>query len=87
MLEVINQIASLVICLGAFWLVYTHRVPTGAGWSAVLGVVAVTSVANLGRSNCVDTSEVMLIASMAGAVLFAFWRIELRPRLMNLHKP
>lgn len=86
MLEVLNQFASLVICLGAFWLVYTHRVPTGTGWSAILGVVAVSAVANLGREEHPDSSAVLLIASMAAGVLFAFWRIEVRPRLFGMIK-
>ena len=82
-MELLNLAASFVILAGCFWLVYTHKVPTRTGWSIVLGMVALAAVGNMRPNICRDTSQVMLISAMALGVLFAYWRVELKPWLLR----
>lgn len=77
MIVIFHTISNLVILLGSVWALWTHKVPTRTGGSAILGVIAVSSLVNL-ESAPIDRAEVMLSTSIAVAVLWAFWWLEAR---------
>lgn len=78
MLFAINIIANLVIMAGTVWALYTQKVPTRTAGSGVLGLIFVSAILNLDREYCHSRPEIMLNLSIAIAVVWAFWRLEIR---------
>lgn len=78
MLFIVNIIANLVIMAGTVWALYTQKVPTRTAGSGVLGLIFVAATLNLDREYCHSRPEIMLNLSIAIAVMWAFWRLEIR---------
>lgn len=79
MLLALNVFANLVILAGTVWALLTQRVPTRTAGAAVLGFIAVCAIANMDAPDaCHSRQEVLLNVSFAVAVIWAFWRLEVR---------
>ena len=87
MLLAINVTANLVILAGTVWALWTQKVPTRTAGSAVLGLIAVAALINMDApESCHSRPEVLLNASVAIAVLWAFWRLEVRSYWKQVHE-
>lgn len=79
MLILVNLLANLVILVGSVWALYTQKVPTRTAGSTILGLIAVSSIVNMDSAHsCHSRPEVMLNVSIAVAVVWLFWRLEIR---------
>ncbi|WP_375199057.1 hypothetical protein [Cupriavidus metallidurans] len=78
-MQTLNLVACAIVFVGAFWALYTRKVETRTGGTAVLALIAMMALGNMASPHsCHSTPEVGMNVAEAIAVLWAFWQIELR---------
>lgn len=78
-MQTVNLVACAIIFVGAFWALYTHKVPTRTGGTIVLGAIALSALGNMASPHaCHSATEVWMNVAMAFAVVWAYWRLELK---------
>jgi hypothetical protein len=87
MLLAMNVLANAVILAGTVWALWTRKVPTRTAGSSVLGFIAICAILNIDAPYaCHSRPEVLLNVSFAVAVVWAFWRLEVRDFWSSTHE-
>lgn len=76
-MHTLNFVACAIVFVGAFWALYTRKVETRTGGTAVLALIAMMAIGNMAAAgSCHSTPEIGMNVAEAIAVLWAFWQIE-----------